>query len=397
MLPPWSAAACRRDEPAQASLRNPRRRQAAALHRSTGTYAHHPTCVTIIGMDRARIVRIGGTLTWLAVAVPLIIGPALSTARIAFWAVSWLAFGIALQRKWLVIQVAAVIGMVLTLCNGFEGTLLVITAMQLGDKMPRRRAFLWIGVQTLLLALAIGFHWSPRPAILLTPPYLGFQLLAFLAFDSMRALAQANAELRALQEILADSSRMAERLRISRDLHDALGHHLTALSLNLEAALQRSTGDAHEKITVAQSLARSLLNDVRGIVASMPDEHGVDLSQAIHTLIAEVPRPHIHLQIGDGVRVDDPERARTIIRCTQEIVTNAARHSGAENLWIVIDNDDGRVRIRAHDDGRGSDTVALGFGLRSMRTRVEGAGGELRIDSGAGRGFDVVALVPVKS
>jgi len=329
-------------------------------------------------MERARLIRIGGTLTWLAVAVPLIIESSHSLPRLGLWAVSWLAFGIALQRNWLVVEVAAVIGMVLTMCDGFEGTLLVIVAMQL--VMPRRRAFVWIGVQTLLLAIAVGIHWTPRSALLLTPPYLGFQLLAFLTIESIDR-----------------SSRMAERLRISRDLHDTIGHHLTALSLNLEAALQRTSGDAHEKIEVAQSLARSLLGDVREIVASMESERGVDLAREIRMLAAEVPCPRIELKIADDVRVDHPERARTIIRCTQEIITNAARHSGAEHLWIVIDVEDGAVRIRAHDDGRGSDEVAAGFGLRSMRSRVEDAGGELRIASGAGHGFDVTALVPVKS
>jgi len=328
-------------------------------------------------MERARLVRIGGTLTWLAVGVALILTASPSLTRLGIWVVSWLAFGVALQRGWLLVQVAGVIGMVLTLCNGFEGTLLVIVAMQL--VMPRRRAFVWIGVQTLLLAIAVGIHWAPRAALLLAPPYLGFQLLAFMTIES-----------------IAQSSRMAERLRISRDLHDAIGHHLTALSLNLEAALQRTSGDAHEKIEVAQSIARSLLTDVRSIVASMESAQGIDLAQAIRALIAEVPRPHIHLQIADDVRVDHAERARTIVRCAQEIITNAARHSGAENLWIVIDRDDEAIRIRAHDDGRGSSEVEAGFGLRTMRSRVEDIGGELRIDSGAGRGFDVTALVPVK-
>ena len=73
----------------------------------------------------------------------------------------------------------------------------------------------------------------------------------------------------------------------------------------------------------------------------------------------------------------------------------SARHSGAENLWVVIDRDADVVRIRAHDDGRGAQVLSDGFGLRAMRGRVEKFGGELRIVSGPGRGFDVVALVPV--
>ena len=76
-------------------------------------------------------------------------------------------------------------------------------------------------------------------------------------------------------------------------------------------------------------------------------------------------------------------------------VTNAARHSGAENLWVAIERDGETLRIRAHDDGRGSDGANDGFGLRGMRERVESAGGELRIVTQPGRGFDVTALLPI--
>ena len=207
--------------------------------------------------------------------------------------------------------------------------------------------------------------------------------------------ATANAEIRALQQILTDSSRIAERLRIARDLHDALGHHLTALTLNLEAALQRADGDARAKIATAQTIARSLLTEVREIVASNDVDESVDLAHALETLIAGVPHPAVHMQVAEDLRVTDPERARTILRCAQEIVTNSARHSGAENLWVVIDRDGDVVRIRAHDDGRGANVLADGFGLRAMRGRVEKVGGELRIVSGPGRGFDIVALVPL--
>lgn len=363
--------------------------------------------------ERARLIRISGTLAWLAVAVPVAISGANSMTRLAVWSVAFLAFGTAHffatrgprpPLALLLIQVAAVLGMVLTLCDGFEGTLLVIVAMQLGGLLPRRRAIAWITIQTLLLAVAITIHWSSRPAMLLTPPYFGFQLLALLAFEAMaresaarRELADANAELLAIQTVLADSSRMAERLRISRELHDAIGHHLTALSLNLEAALQRATGDIHERLATAQSLARTLLADIREIVAATELEKGVDIGRAIATLAAGVPRPQVHLQIAEHVRVDDPDSARTVIRCAQEIVTNAARHSGAENLWIVIDVESGAIRIRARDDGHGAATVHDGFGLRAMRSRVEGAGGKLHVESAPGAGFEVTALVPVTS
>jgi signal transduction histidine kinase len=345
-----------------------------------------------------RITQIGGAAAWLAVGTHVVMQGADSPLRFVIWSIAFAAFGAGLlapaRLPVLAMQVAAVTAMVLTLCDGFEGTLLVMVAMQLGALLPRRTAILWIVAQTLLLGTAIGFHWTPRAAFLITPPYLGFQLLAYLALEALARESATNAELRATQSIIAGSTRLGERLRISRELHDTVGHHLTALSLHLEAALQRSTPPAKEHVETAQSLARQLLQEVRGIVATMSEPPGIDLAAALQTLTAAVPRPRVHLSVEPSIRIEDPERARVVVRCTQEIVTNAARHSAAENLWIVIDREGDAVRIRAHDDGRGSERVPEGFGLRAMRERVEGAGGRLQIETQPGAGFDVIALVP---
>lgn len=61
---------------------------------------------------------------------------------------------------------------------------------------------------------------------------------------------------------------------------------------------------------------------------------GADLAKSLHTITVNVPQPHVHLDIDE--RLHDVGSAHVIVRCVQEIVTNAARHSGAENLWIVV-------------------------------------------------------------
>jgi len=351
-------------------------------------------------------------MTWMAVGLPVIIAGANDPRRMVAWCGAFAAFGLAFLFSSrtspppplvLALQPLAVAAMVLLLCNGFEGTLLVLVAMQLGGAVSRRTGIAWIVAQTLLSSAAMAIHWSPRSAILVMPPYLGFQLLAFFIMEALareaaarREIAHAHAELRAVHEILADSSRIAERLRISRELHDALGHHLTALSLNIEAALQKSQEPARTHLDTAQSLTRKLLTDVREIAGSAPNRGDVDLAQALRPLVSDVPRPRIHLQIEPGIRVDDPEQAHVVVRCTQEIVTNAVRHSSAENLWIVIGHEGGALRIEARDDGAGAAEVAAGFGLRSMRDRVEEAGGELRVASRPGSGFEVIALLPAR-
>src|SRR5262249_19656500 len=153
--------------------------------------------------------------------------------------------------------------------------------MRLGSRATVRTGIAWIAIQTLLLAIAISIHWSLRPALLLAPPYLGFQLLAFFTVR--------------FHEVAADRSRIAERLRIAQELHDALGHQLTALTLNLEAALQRTGGDAKRDVEKAQTLARQLLADVRSIVAE--ESAVVDVAGEIERIVAGVPLPRVHLDM----------------------------------------------------------------------------------------------------
>lgn len=324
-----------------------------------------------------------GIVMWLMTAVPVLIQPQGDRWRLAAWAFAFVVFG-TLYRFGrgvtpLVVESMAVVAMVLTRCNGFEGTLLVLVAMQLGARFAPRTGVTWIVIQTLLLGGAIAIHWSMRPALMLVPPYFGFQLLAFATIASMGRLAEATREV--------------ERLRISRDLHDALGHRLTALTLNLETALRRE--DSRENIERARSLAREILADVREIVEGARGEG--DLAGGLERLIDSIPKPRVHLQVGSRLDIDDPQRRHVLLRTVQEIITNAARHSEAANLWIAIDRQDGELRIRARDDGRGAAGDESGFGLRGMRERVESSGGTLSFGSSPGQGFEVVASIPLSA
>jgi signal transduction histidine kinase len=362
-------------------------------------------------MSQSRLIGIIALLTWLMVGLPGLLYHLPEGFADWRWVATLVAFGavfaLDLRRPHLLLlglAAVAALALVLLRCNGYEGVLLALVAMQLGRRVGRATGVAWILLQTALLAVADALQFSPRSAALLVPPYLGFQLVAYFVFDAMTrevavrsALAVSNAELRGVGQILADSGRMAERLRIAQELHDALGHHLTALSLNLEAALQLTQGTAHASVATAQALARRLLSDVRGIVAESRALDGVDLGEALQTLVGVVPRPRIHLDIPAGLRTSDPERAHTLLRCAQEMVTNAARHSQAENLWICVRSEGDTLRIEARDDGRGSASADGGFGIRGMRERLAQAGGELRVVSRPGHGFTVTALVPLRS
>jgi signal transduction histidine kinase len=166
------------------------------------------------------------------------------------------------------------------------------------------------------------------------------------------------------------------------------------MSLNLEAAAHQTEGRARESVRTAQSLARTLLGDVREIAGTLKADAAVDLGAELARLAREVPSPRIHLSLPGELHLDPPALAGTLLRCAQEIVTNAIRHGAARNLWIELAAGPGGLSLSARDDGRGVRDVQAGVGLEGIRRRVEELGGSLAIESGPGAGFALVALLP---
>src|SRR3954453_2640334 len=156
------------------------------------------------------LLRWGGLAAWLGVGLPIWLQlDQTKPGAFAAWLVAWLVFALAFwmtaagpersRRADLLLlglQAACVMVLVLRLCDGFEGTLLVLIAMQLAPRVSRRTGLAWIAVQSLLLGIAITLHWSLRPALMLAPPYLRFQILVFLAIEARHREGRSHAELR---------------------------------------------------------------------------------------------------------------------------------------------------------------------------------------------------------
>jgi signal transduction histidine kinase len=360
-----------------------------------------------------RLLRLAGLLVWLLVGIPTALQGTGRLEAFAVWVSGFLIFGALFAATtgggphptevWtaaLTAQAAAVIAMTAVQCRGYEGTLLVLVAMQVGWRTPTREGLAWVVVQTLALAWAIAHHWSLRQALLLAPPYLGFQVLALLAMGALARemrvaaeLASTNAELLATRELLAQTARVNERLRIAGELHDAMGHNLAALSLNLEALAQDHVVPP-APLETARALTRRVLDDVESVVDSLARDGGLDLAQALAALASAIPRPLVHVE-APGLVLTDPARAHTLLRCCQEIVTNSVKHSQAANLWISIHVVDGALELRARDDGAGAAQVAAGRGLQGMRRRLEEIGGALEMKTRPGEGFQIRAILPV--
>lgn len=286
-----------------------------------------------------------------------------------------------------------------TSTTGFEAVLLVIVAAQLGS-LPFRLGVVWVVIQSVLLASL--FTPFSQKVLLMTLAHFAFQLFALFTVHTAHSerlarqeLAAVNAELKVASGLLDINSRTSERLRIARDLHDLLGHHLTALTLNLEIASHVANDDAKASIETSRSIAKRLLADVRDVVSRLRDDEPVDLTAALAALQSVITVPALHLDVAPDVVVHDSSVAQVALRAVEEIVTNAVRHSGARNLWITLNASDGTLAIAARDDGDGVDYVRFGNGLHGMRERVTAAQGEMEVSSMRGRGFHVNVRLPL--
>lgn len=381
-------------------------------------------------LDHTRLLRYAGLFTWGMVGLPLLLlsrqadQPAVAgeaAAAVLGWQawLAWATFGFSyawLTRALSVRRASAFDYLLLALLtgsaiaisyyssSGLGSILLMVVACVLPWLLP-----LPVGVAVLALSelvvvpvymRALGFTWPE--AMMQALLYVGFAGFVFVTSLVARQQAQArdeqrrlNAELRATRALLAESARVNERTRIARELHDLLGHHLTALSLNLEVASHLTQGQVREHVDQAHTLARLLLSDVREAVGQIRGNDAIDMAATLLPLADNVPGLNIDMIMPRPFLVDDPERAHVLLRCTQEIITNAVRHAQAQMLRLRYAWDGDAVRLQARDDGRGAENADAGNGLRGMRERLAAYGGDLEIESAPGQGFGLRLYLPL--
>ena len=383
-------------------------------------------------LTHTQLLRYAGLFTWAVVGVPLalsswyfpIVEPeeirAASTdlvgsgfAYMVFGIAYWLVtrdLGARTPRRFDVVLLAVLTFSAIALSKlsgtGLGSILLMLVSGVIPWLMPLGIGIAWLILMHVpLVPVFLEFeNFTPVFAVLQAVMYAGYSSFTFITGLVARQQAQAreeqrrlNAELRATRALLAESSRMSERLRISRELHDLLGHHLTALSLNLEVAGHLAEGKALEHVRQSHTLAKLLLTDVREVVSEMREDGGIDLSHALKVLVEGVPALQVDLELPERLHIEDPERAQVLLRCAQEIITNTVRHSGASHLSLTMTQDAGEIRLAARDTGRGCDRAKPGNGLRGMRERLSAYGGQVDIITAPGQGFALDVRIPLEA
>ncbi len=313
--------------------------------------------------------RKGGPGTMLLIGVQLAIGMVLDSLVFSLLATVQLAALLPLRTGLAGLAAQFVVGMAL------DVYLLLYAESQLSDGSVRTVLAVLV-FERCMLPLAFGFAWLVRKDR-----------------EVRLKLAASHAQLQATQALLGDTVRASERMRIARDLHDSIGHHLTALNLHLDLALRQAGTGAGASLHTSRKLAHGLLSEVRGVVGMEREQRQVGIGQALRLLCAGIPAPAIALELADDIDACSPAAAHALFCCVQEALTNTVRHARASRLVIRVARRGEALVASVADDGRGS-AAPEGNGLAGMRERVAELGGMLRIDGRSGRGFALSIELP---
>lgn len=229
-----------------------------------------------------------------------------------------------------------------------------------------------------------------------------------------RLLADLEATNRRLQAYAAQVAELAateERNRLARDIHDSLGHYLTAVNIQLEKALafrSRSPEEAEQAIRDAKQAASEALQDVRRSVGALRSEADrFSLKQSLQELIKGMGNGRCHIDL----RFEGHETGYTrlslmaLYRAAQEGLTNIQKHAQATQVVVEVKLGRDEASLCLHDDGQGFDTAMIEewmaapnhtFGLQGIRERLELVQGEMRLTSNAEEGTRLFVTVPRK-
>ena len=265
--------------------------------------------------------------------------------------------------------------------------------MSLFIKLPSLDTYIRFYPESVRLLLLFGKNFLYSLNIVVFMISLLFYILSAITErhrieEELRMASQANRELNsylALSEKIAEDR---ERKRIAREIHDTLGHALTAISAGIEAVkvlVDIDTNRAKEQLNNVSVVVRDGIRDVRGSLNKMRPGalENNTLKEALIKIIREyeaISNLEIHLRYEwDNIDLDIAKED-IVFRVIQESITNSVRHGHAKTIWIELLEEESYV-MTIQDDGVGFDELHYGYGLKQMQERLMIIGGSVRFEN----------------
>ncbi|MBN1647599.1 MAG: sensor histidine kinase [Spirochaetales bacterium] len=275
---------------------------------------------------------------------------------------------------------------------------LYVSDTYMPPEMRRNPDFFFIiyKMMTSILAWLIGFFWKQDRQ--------RWQQIRLLNDE----LQMTHTRLREYADQVADTVILEERNRLARDIHDSLGHNLTAASIQLSKAegyFRIEPDAALEAISEARNCLQEGMKDVREVVGTLDDQKGnFDIIEQIRKLAGRIPDDKYTLTLETKGVQKDYNRAvlLAIYRLVQEGLTNIIRHADAGTIRISVTLGSEHAHVLISDNGRGFNVNTLSdnenstgkFGLRGLKNRIELVRGTLTINSYPGQGTRIEGVLP---
>ncbi|MGH3506548.1 MAG: sensor histidine kinase [Nocardioidaceae bacterium] len=198
---------------------------------------------------------------------------------------------------------------------------------------------------------------------------------------------------------------LSQRAELARELHDIVGHHVTAMVVSAEAA--RAQGAEEPTLHTIAELGRKALSELDTLVGSLRDDGALPTTRAtprladLPALMEPLRAAGLSADLSTDVTGDLSESTQLVIyRIVQETTTNTLKHAHATAVRVDVVEDSGEVTVRISDNGNGSadavgTTDRVGRGLTGIGERVQGLGGSWTYEQRPGDGTTVTAVLPV--
>jgi signal transduction histidine kinase len=276
------------------------------------------------------------------------------------------------------------VGIFFTIPFAYVAIFMVIWSAILPYFMSIKWAFILSPVWSCIFYLVYHFYWGFDNVGVSAVLFWTFNLFALVMVSttikekkSREVVERINRELVSTQHLLNQAAEQAERLRIARNIHDLLGHHLTALTINLQvagrqtdtlqvdAASEENKQKVKESIEQCHGLSKLLLSDVREAVSDIRDKSSIELKSAISAISERLPNLQVEVEYANDVQIEDVNTADVVIRCIQESFTNSLKHSKATQIQVTFKQENNRVTIEIQDNGNTIVTKAPTRGRKS--------------------------------
>ncbi len=301
------------------------------------------------------------------------------------------------------------------LINYFLHSLYIIILLEAALTLQPRRGII-IGAAAVLVSLIKYAYLIYYKFDLSSVSQLSFFLMVNILILVTTGFAQHNREERERKDILykelLDAHKqlkqyteevnrlnvVEERNRIARDIHDTLGHNMTALIMQLQMAehlMKEDLAKAEELLCNAVKTAKDSLSGIREVVETLRGSEAVDVpAESLKKLISEFSArtgAEIELEMSGEHVVKDTSANIAVFHIIQEALTNAVRHGKAAKICVCLEYTDRSIAFRVSDNGNGAVDIKEGYGLKGIRERVEAFRG--KVEFGSADGFYIKGVL----